>query len=69
MKRIALVAAGAAVILAGLYGPAYVGGELLPTGWFNHEVWWSLPTMLMLWVSVVGLVFCGGFLIFKGVTK
>jgi hypothetical protein len=60
MKRALFITLGGPLIIAGLYGPFYIGCEILPDGWTEHPTtyWWTVPMLLTLVAcKIVGIGF------------
>ena len=57
MKEILRCTRDLVVLLAGLFLPFYIGGEVLPDGWLDEApLWWSGPMFVLLFIFGVGMI-------------
>jgi hypothetical protein len=63
--RILKYIAGAALVLAGLWTPFYIGMSVLPHGWLDHagDWWWVIPAVVTLIISAVFVILSGIYII------
>lgn len=64
---------GALMVLIGIFGPFYIGGEVLPENWSQTyqgpDYWWAGPVMIMLVLWFFGFCITGVLTIINAVTK
>jgi hypothetical protein len=62
VKKVFKTIGGILVVLIDLYSSFYIGLEALPKDWITSNVWWAVPTSIVLVGGGVSLAILGIFM-------